>query len=273
MMPPVSQQTGTLREVLLADVAPVRPDAGVREHMLVEIADGREGLLAEDASGDVAVTVLEALVTEEFARADELLAALFALEALLVQLEVAVQPTPVEELLATQVARVLVLDFAVAPLVPPLVALHVLDCLAAEAADLQLRRVRPLHVVRQVDLQLVAAAAVLADVARLVLAVVTDVVPLQAVHALIPHVADVALEEVIRPVYPLVLVQRTLRVARLLALVAFVRLTVHVLHVVLDLLRAAETLVAEGTGVSYPVQDLVHLGGLFLRARQIRRSL
>lgn len=199
-----------MREVLLANVTLVRPYAGVREHVLVEIADRRERLLAEDAGRDIPVSVLEALMTEELTRADALLAALVALEAFLVQLEVAVQPAPVKEFFAAQMARILIIELVVAPLMLPLVAPHVLDRFAAEAADLQLRRMRSFHVVRQVDLQLVTAAAVLADVSRVVVTVGANVVSLQAVHALISHVADVALEKIIRPVYPLVLVQCSL---------------------------------------------------------------
>lgn len=84
MMLSVSQQARSLSKVFLADVTPVRPYAGVRKYMLVEIADGRKCFLADDAGGDVAAAVLEAFVIEELTRADALLAAFLALEALLV---------------------------------------------------------------------------------------------------------------------------------------------------------------------------------------------
>lgn len=133
------------------------------EHVLVKIADRRERLLAQDASGDVRLAVLEALMTEEFARAAVLLATLVALEALLMQHEMIVQSAPVAELLAAQVTGILVHDFVIPFLMPPLVALHVFDRLAAETADLKLRRVRSLDMMRQIDLQFVTTAAVFAN--------------------------------------------------------------------------------------------------------------
>lgn len=165
-----------------------------------------------------------------------------------------VQSAPVEELLATQVASVLVPRLFAAFLMPPLVALHVLHLLAAESTDLQLRGVRSLYVVRQVCLQLVTTSAELAHVLRLVVAVSAHVVPLQAVLALVPHVADLALEIVIRPMDHFVLLQRTNRVIPSFTHVAFVRFPVHVRHVAFHFPRVVKTLLTEGAGVLDLVQ-------------------
>lgn len=181
----------------------------------------------------------------------------------------AVQPAFLEELLAAQVAWVPVIELVVALLMLPLVTLHVLDRLAAEAADLQLRWVRSLHVVRQVDLQLVTAATVLANIPRSAVAVDTNVVSLQAVHTLIFHMTDIALEEIIRSVGPLVFIQCYLCVARFLTLVALVRLTMHIFHVILNIFRVVEMFVAEWTRISYPIQSFVHFGVFFMKARQV----
>jgi len=80
MMSPVSQQARALRKIFLTDVTLVRPYTGMREHMLIEIADGRERFLAQHTRGDVRLTVLETLVAHEFTRTAVLLAALVAPE-------------------------------------------------------------------------------------------------------------------------------------------------------------------------------------------------
>lgn len=264
------QQTRALRKIVLANVALIRPYTGVREHVLIVIADGRKRLLAQHTRGDVGPTVLEALVTHELARTAVLLAALLAFEALLVQHQVIVQSASVMKLFPAQVTRILVLDLTIALLVPPLVTLHVLHLLAAEAADLQLRHVSSLHVVRQIDLQFVTATAMLADEARLVLAVRANIMPLQTVPALVFHVADLALEEVVRSMYPLVLLQCSQRVASSLAPVALERFAVHVSHVSLDFPRVIESLLAEWTRILDFVQSFVHFGGRFLESRARR---
>lgn len=257
-MRPVSQKAGTLREILLANVALVRPDAGVRQNVLIKITARGERFLAQDASQNLRLAVLVSSVTYQLAGSAIFFPALLALETLLVKPQVIVQPAPVQELLATQVTSVLVSRLFAAFLMPPLVALHVLHLLAAESTDLQLRRVRSLRVVRQVCLQLVTTTAELAHVLRLVVAVSAHVVPLQAVLALVFYAADLALEKVIRPMDHLVLLQRANRVIRSFTHVAFVRFSVHVRHVVLHFLRVVETLLAEGTGVLDLVQRAIH---------------
>lgn len=253
-----------MREILLADVALVRSDTGMRQHVLIEVAAGREGFLTEYAGENLRLAMLEPLVAHQFTSSSIFLATLLALEAFLVQSQMIVQPAPVMELLATQMASVFVLHLLVAFLVPPFVAFHVFHLLAAKSTDLQLRDVGPLHVVRQVDLQLVTATAVLAHVLRLVVAVGTHVVPLQAVLAFVLHVAGLALEEVIRPMDHLVLLQRSGSVTRSFAHVAFIRLSVHVGHVILYLLCVVEAFLAEGASVPDLVQNLVHLDLVFL---------
>jgi len=56
----------------------------MREHMLIEIADGRKCLLTQDTGGDVRLTMLETFVAHKFACASVLLATFLALEAFLV---------------------------------------------------------------------------------------------------------------------------------------------------------------------------------------------
>lgn len=121
--------------------------------------------------------------------------------------QVAVQPASMAELFLAQVAAKVVLGLAVSLMVLmlPLVGLHVLHRLAAESADLRLGHVDLLHVLGQVHLQLVAAAAVLAYVLGLLAAVHAQLVPLQAAFALVLHVAYLALEEVVGSMDHLVL--------------------------------------------------------------------
>lgn len=85
MLSPVPEETGPLGEILLAYVALVRPDTGVGQHVLVKIAARVEGLLTEYARVDLRLAVFETFVAHQFARTAILLAAVLALEALLVE--------------------------------------------------------------------------------------------------------------------------------------------------------------------------------------------
>jgi len=175
------------------------------------------------------------------------------------------------ELFTAQMTRIFVLDLAVALLMSPLVTLHVFHLFAAKAADLQLRHVSSLHMMRQVDLQLVTATAMLANKSRLVLAVFANAMPLQSVSALVFHVADLALEEVVWPMYPLMLFQGSRRVASSLTLVTLKRLAVHVSDVSLDFLRIVELFLTKWTRVPYLFQNFVHLDRFLTRTRQLSR--
>jgi len=57
----------------------------MREHMLIEIADGCERFLAQHTRRDIRLTVLETFVAHEFTRTAVFLATLVAFEASLVQ--------------------------------------------------------------------------------------------------------------------------------------------------------------------------------------------
>lgn len=263
-MLPMPEQTRSLCEIFLANVALVRPDTGVRQDVLIEITAGRKSFLAQDARRDFRLAVLEAFVAHQLPRSPVLLAALVAFEPLFVQPQVVVQSASVVELLSAEVAGVLVLYLAVSLLMPPFVAFHVLHFLPAEPADLKLRDVRPFHVVRQVDLELVAPSTMLADVLRLVVAVSAHVVSLETVLALVLHVANLALEEVVRSMDHFVLLQRASRVTGSFAHVALVRLTMDVCNVVFHLFRVGEAFLAEGTSVSDFVQDSIDLDFVFL---------
>lgn len=161
---PVSEKTRSLREVLLADVAPVRPDARVREHVLIKVARGEESSLAQYTRRDLRFAVFKAFVTLQFPTSHALFTALLALKPLLVKHQMTVQPAPVMEHLAAQVTRVLILGIPVSTLMPPLVCLDILHFFPAVPTDLQLRGVSPFHVVSQVGLQLVTPPTMLADV-------------------------------------------------------------------------------------------------------------
>lgn len=194
-----------MREIVETDIACVRPYAGVCEYVLIIIADGRECFLTQGASGDIRGAVLEALVTVEFARTIVLLAAFVALEAFLVQHQMFVQSTSMMEPLAAQMT--LVPGLSIPLLMPPLVSLHVPDFLAAKAADLQLRRVSSLYMMRQIDLQLITVAAMLANKFRVVIAVNANVVSLQPICTFVLYMANPALEEIIWSMSSLVLLQ------------------------------------------------------------------
>lgn len=128
---------------------------------------------------------------------------------------------------------------------------------------------------RQVDLQFVAATAVLADVLRLVSAVGAHMVSPQATLALVLHATDLTLEEVIGTMDHLVLLQGSCSVTGTFAQIALVRSTVHVGNVGLHFLSVAETFLTEGTGVAYLLQDTIHLGLVLLQRGRDRfgRSL
>lgn len=65
MLPPVPEEAGALREVLLADVALVRPYASVGQHVLIEVAAADEGLFADDAGVDLGLAMLVLFVPHQ----------------------------------------------------------------------------------------------------------------------------------------------------------------------------------------------------------------
>jgi hypothetical protein len=155
------------------------------------------------------------------------------------------------KLFTTEMTRIFILDFTVALLMSPFVTFHIFHLFAAKTADLQLRHVSSLHMMRQVDLQLVTATAMLANKSRLVFTVFANAVPLQSVSALVFHVADLALEEVVWPMYPLMLFQGSRRVTSSLTLVTLERFSVHVSDVSLDFLRIVELFLTKWTRIPY----------------------
>lgn len=257
------QQTGALREVLLADVAFVRPYAGMGEHMLVKIANGQERFLAQDTSGDIPLAVLETFVTRELASATILLAANLAFKAFPVLHQMIVQSASVVELLAAQVTRIFILDLAISLLMSPLVVFDVLDLLAAEAANLQVRHVGSLHMMGQIDLQLVTTTTMFANVSRFVIAVGANAMSSQSLVTFVFHITDLALEEIVRQVYSFVRRQRQWRVTSSFTLVALIWFTMYIFDMSLNFICIVELLLAKWTCISYIFHDFVHFSDFF----------
>lgn len=267
MLSPVPQHARTLGEVLFADVALVWSYSGMGQHVLIKVTGTRESFLTDGAEITLRLTMLQLPVIDQFLTAAVFLAALFAFEALLVQPQVIVQYDPLTELFVAEMASVLVFQFLVPFTMLPLVAAHVDHRFAAEPANLGLRVVRLLHVQGQICLHLVAASAMLAHELRLVVAAVdAQVVSLHAVSFLELRVADVALEEVVRLMDHLVLLQCSLGLIGLLAVVALVRLAMNERDVVLHYQGTAEVFAAKRTDVLDLLEDLVHLRFGLLRS-------
>ena len=203
------QDAGSLREILAADVAFVRPDASVSEHVLIKIARACERSLADCARS--AASMFRALVTAERIRRGEHLVAQRTLEAVLVHQQMIVQVIACCELLATEVATVLVNDPLGDPVVLPLVVRDVLHDLAANLTNVRDVQMCLLDVTAKIDLQLETFAAVVAHVLRLYVAVHADVMILQPNFTLVLQVAHRTLQVRVVLVRYLVLLQQQFR--------------------------------------------------------------
>lgn len=179
----MSQDARSLREILAADVAFVRPDASVSEHVLIKIALTGERFLADGARRTP--SMFRALVTAERIRRGEHLVAQRTLEAVLVHQQMIVQVIAGCELLATKIATVLVNDPLGDPVVLPLVVRDVLHDLAANFTDVRDVQMCLLDVATQIDLQLETFAAVVAHVLWLYVAVHSNVMILQSNFTLV----------------------------------------------------------------------------------------
>lgn len=177
------------------------------EHMLIEIARRQKRFVAQNTSGDVCLAVLETFVAHEFTCTTVLLTTIFTLKTFLMQHQMFVQSASVMKLLTAQVTRIFILDVAISLLMPPFVALDILDFLATKTTDLQFQHMDSLHMMRQVDLQFITATTIFANESRLVIAVDANVVPFQSVLTFVFHVTDLTLKEIVRLMYSFVRLQ------------------------------------------------------------------
>lgn len=253
---PVADQAWFLREGFAADIAHVRPDAGVNQQMLFECGPASERLAADGAAVrfvpgvDPHVHLQSTVPREGFAAllAHHVLPALVLPEHVLVEVFLA-DHSPLAYL-------TLVLGLVVRELLMHVQGVAVETGLAANVADHRLLPVAEAYVVRQVALDLELLAAGLAGEFEVVRVLARDVY-LQLVFVLVLIVALVAVEEL------------RLRVAgapRLLVLPLYVRVQRRLLA---GLEAAFVARVHLADVLQLPVPTFMRVQSALLRAREI----
>lgn len=173
----VSQNTGSLREIFAADIAFIRSDPSVGEHVLIKIARAVESFLANGARG--ARPVPRALVAAKREWRGENFVAKGTLEPVFVHEQMVVQIVASREFLWTKIATVFVNDFLGHPVVLPLVMRDILHHLAAYFTDMGDPHVYLLDMDAQVQFQFEPFPAIIAHEFWIHVAVHADLVILQ----------------------------------------------------------------------------------------------
>lgn len=162
MIPPMSKQAGTLSKVLPADVAVVRPDAGVRENVLIEFVAPRYKHFLANRTRRTRF-VHSVLVVLQLPRGSNHQIALGASVTLLVQQQMIVEPGLILKFLHAHVARKLQAGHLGSLLVLPLVTVQIRHGLATVPAYVHVGTVLPVDVHQEVHLHFERLAARIAN--------------------------------------------------------------------------------------------------------------